>query len=307
MSEAIQISKKHLRTARNVGIVGLVLAAGGFGVHSCATGPAGRQLKTYIDSIAEGLGFEKKKYRDDSVESAINDAADRAIEYFKQNQNRMVQGRGEGIVMTFYDRLEGLEAIFLENGRPEAKKEYLEKKLAPATIQHELTVYAQTVPQEKAVDFAAQLYQVAEVFVVQNLDEQNRNLHYLARIMYGIEHDFLSDEGKKAAVTGFYDTMTPEAIAEVSASYILQSPASRETMATSLVTTMSDDEKVAFLGKMVDALPQEKYDAFVVQASERLSTDGYTAVEQKAEQKAWQARGEHVKSLIDQATQYLGR
>jgi hypothetical protein len=307
MSRTIQISKKHLRTARNVGIVGAVLALGGLGIHACATGPAGRQLKTYVDSIAEGLGIEKKKYRNDSIEGEINEVADKAQEYYQQNKNRMVQGRGEGIIMTYYDRLEGLEALFLEHGRPDAKQEYIERKLASATVQQELAVYAKTVPQEKAVDFAAQLYQVAEVFVVQNLDETSRNLHYLARIMYGIEHDFLSDEGKKAALIGFYDTMSPEAIAEVSASYVLQSPASRETMATSLVTTMNDDEKLAFLEKMIGALPQERYDAFVVQASERLSTDGYTAVEQKAEQKAWQARGDRVKSLIDQATQYLGR
>ncbi len=302
----INITKSHIKKARNIALVGFGLAAVGGVGYVALTGPAGRQIMSYGHGVLEAVGVEDRTTQNDTIEGAINEAADRVQDYFERNNNRMAQGRGENFPFIMLERLVGVENLFLENGRPEAKAEYIEDRLDPVQMEQLLHLYSQTASMSSVVDLAANLYQTAESFVVDGLDAQQRNAHYVGRCIYGLENDLLNESGQTALLTEIYGAMGPEQVSETCMPYATQTPATRDHALEMVVESMSDDEKAEFAQAFLGTLSQDQYDAVVLEAFDGISREGYEQLEDQMSQRARQGYIDGAHRVLDKVSSLIG-
>jgi len=268
----IKITRKTIKRAKTAGVIALAAITLGTIGYFIATSRAGKMLVSYSNAVKESVGLEGRVPEDDQIDAEINRSADNVEEFYERNINRMGQGRGELYPFTMHERLTGIEDTFLEHGRRESKSEYLTERLDPARLEQLLEIYGENASSAESVDLAVSIYQTAEGYVVEELDDLNRNAHYVERIMYGIENDLLNEDGKEAILTTLYGDMDSEEIAATCSHYSVDTPGSRRETVETIFESMSDQERTVILSQYVQGLPDEEYEALM------RSTPRYTSV-----------------------------
>ncbi|MBI5073343.1 hypothetical protein HZA99_06000, partial [Candidatus Woesearchaeota archaeon] len=127
---SIQIKKSTLvRTAKYAGVGAGVLFVGYVTMHSNAA----RLIESYMDGFLEKIvGIERTiENPADTIEAKIEDTYSSVEKIFSANKNRMGQGLYNGIMFDIKKRSDGLEDVFLQNGKGTEVARYVKEALNP--------------------------------------------------------------------------------------------------------------------------------------------------------------------------------